>query len=184
MMFFRSCRLGACFILLLSFQGVASTISIQYSLSPLGGNVYSYIYSVTNDGSLPGGASVRLFDVLFDPSLYQESSLLIVTPSGLQSQWTEQFLTSVPPLPEAFDVYAPSGGIPSGQAVFGFAVQFTWLGSGVPGSQPFEIYDPTTFQMLQSGDTFDGTFVPEPSSFGMIALVLAYAARKIHRRRA
>jgi hypothetical protein len=182
-MFFRSCRLGACFILLLSFQGVASTISIQYSLSPLGGNVYSYIYSVTNNGSLPGGASVRVFDVLFDPSLYQESSLLIVTPSGLQSQWTEQFLAAVPPIPPTFDVSAPSGGIPSGQTLTGFAVQFKWLGSGLPGSQPFEIYDPATFQLLQSGETFDGTFVPEPSGFGMIALALAFAARKIHRRR-
>jgi len=184
-MFFRSCKLGACVTLLLSFQAVGSTISIQYSLSPLGGNVYSYIYSVTNDGSLPGGAPVRLFDVLFDPNLYQESSLLIVTPSGLQAQWSEHFLASVPPsIPAFFDVYTSGGGIPSGHTVTGFAVQFTWLGSGVPGSQPFEIYDPTTFQMLQSGNTFDGTSAPEPSSFGMMALAIAYAAWRIHRRRA
>src|SRR5690349_2660222 len=106
----------------------------------MGGNVYRYIYTITNSGPVGAGAPVQLFDILFDTSRYQQSSLQIVTPSTLQLAWSETLLGALPGVPAAYDVLALHGGIPAGNTVSGFAVQFTWLGPGLPGPQPFQIY--------------------------------------------
>jgi hypothetical protein len=143
----------------------------------VGGNVYRYVYSITNSGGSP---VVQLFDILFDTSLYQESSLLIVTPAPLSSQWAQQILHSVPPaVPAAYDAFAITGGIPAGTTITGFSVQFTWLGSGTPGPQPFQVYDATTFSLLQTGATLLApTSVPAAStvSLSLLGLGLAVAA--------
>jgi hypothetical protein len=136
----------------------ARAIQIQYSLTPLGGDSYRYDYTVSNDGTLPAGAPVRLLDVMFDTELYEESSLAIVTPSPLADDWDEILLASAPDVPAAYDALATGAGIPSGGSAAGFAVTFHWLGAGTPGSQPFEISDPVTFDVLESGVT-----VPEPA---------------------
>ena len=52
-----------------------------------------------------------------------------------------------------------------------FVVSFVWLGSGVPGSQFFEVYDPD-FNTIESGETAP---VPEPATIllvgsGLLAL--------------
>ena len=154
-MLLRSSRFAAGVLLVLATQAFADTpISIQYTLVPLGGNVGQYVYSIQNNGTLPGAAAVKLFDIFFDSSLYQKSSLQIVTPSSLQSQWSEVLLTVIPPvIPAEYDAYALQGGIPVGNTVTGFSVKFTWLGPGVPGAQVFQISDPSTFQVLQTGQT-------------------------------
>jgi hypothetical protein len=145
----------------------------------LGGSAYRYEYSVYNDGSLGAGVPIELFDVLFDPALYQESSLQIVTPDPPKSEWSEQFLASLPGVPAAYDALALTGGIPDGSTVGGFAVEFIWLGPGLPGGQPFQIYSVDRFRPLETGGT-----VPEPSFLCVLALSLAYGARKIHLSRA
>lgn len=180
-MLFRLCKFTPSVILLLSTQAFAAgTTSIQYSLVSLGGNAYRYIYSITNNGS--SGAPVQLFDILFDTSLYQESSLQIVTPSSLHSQWSEVLLAGVPPaIPAAYDALALQGGVAAGTTVTGFSVQFTWLGPGVPGAQPFQIYDPQTFQLTQSGQTSSSSSVSVPAASTLslillgVGLVLAVA---------
>jgi len=178
-MSFRSCVLCAGIGLLLSNQAVANTVVFGYSLTGLGSNVYRYDYSIYNNGSLGAGVPIQLFDILFDTGLYLDSSLLIVTPAPLQSQWSETWLSQLPQLPAAYDVLALGGGIPVGSWVSGFAVQFTWLGPGLPGSQPFRIYSPQTFEVLQTGNTS-----PEPSFFGALGLSLAYGVWKVRRRQA
>lgn len=162
-MILKFCKLVAILGLLWPVSALASpSISIQYTLVPMGGNVYRYVYSITNNGSLAGGASVQLIDIFFDTSLYQESSLQIVTPSSLSAQWSQQILFGVPPaIPAAYDSLALQGGVPAGTTVTGFSVQFTWLGTGTPGPQPFTISDPTTFAVLQSSQT---TSAPAPVS--------------------
>jgi len=65
---------AAALVLVVFGPAVAAT-SIQYTLVPVGGNVYRYVYTVTNNSPI-AGAPVQLFDIYFDTSLYLESSLL------------------------------------------------------------------------------------------------------------
>lgn len=140
-------------------SAVPPSTSIQYTVVPVGGNVYRYVYSITNNAA-QGGTSVQLFDILFDTTLYDEPSLQIVTPSGLHTQWSEILLNTVGvDVPALYDALSLTGGIPPGSTVSGFSVQFTWLGPGTPGSQPFQVYDPNTFQLLQTGQS---TAIPSP----------------------
>jgi hypothetical protein len=72
--------------------------------------------------------------------------------------------------------------------VSGFSVQFVWLGSGTPGAQPFEVYDPLTFNLLVSGTTTPGpaAVIPAAStlSFALLAVSMAVVAGRQMRLRA
>ncbi len=72
-----------------------------------------------------------------------------------------------------YDALALSVGIPAGGTVSGFAVQFNWIGSGEPGAQPFQIFDPDTFQLLQTGQTFSAQPIPAASTLSLILLGIA-----------
>jgi hypothetical protein len=101
-----------------------------------------------------------LFDILFDPENYLESSLTIATPAPLSQNWDQLILASAPGVPAAYDVLALTGGIADGTNVAGFAVEFSWIGQGVPGAQPFEFYDPVTFALIEQGVTTSPVPVP------------------------
>lgn len=133
--------------------GAARATSIQYQLTPLGGSHFRYEYTVKNDGSLGPGVPLELFDIEFDPTLYLETSLTIVTPASLQASWSELILPSQIGVPALYDVLATAGGLSVGQHVTGFAVEFDWLSSGQPGSQTFLVFDPVTFQPREVGLT-------------------------------
>ena len=154
-------------VILCSLTAPAHAASVQYSLVALGGNDYRYVYSVTNDGSLGSGVALQLFDVLFDPTQYLESSLTITTPSPLSGDWDQMFLASAPGVSAAYDALALAGGIADGTTVAGFAVDFTWIGTGAPGSQPYEIYDPSSFDLLGQGVT--ASPVPVPAALWLFA---------------
>lgn len=147
-------------VILCSLTTPAHAASVQYNLVALGSNDYRYVYSITNDGSLGSGVALQLFDVLFDPTQYLESSLTITTPSPLSGNWDQLILASSLGVPAAYDALALAGGIADGTTVAGFAVDFTWIGSGAPGSQPFEIYNPSTFALLGQGVTASPVPVP------------------------
>jgi hypothetical protein len=157
---------------------------VQYQLLPLGGNDYRYVYTVTNDGSLGAGTAIELFDILFDPQRYDESTLQITTPAPLTNDWDQIFLASAPGVPAAYDAYALAGGITDGGLMSGFAVDFTWIGSGLPGSQPFVIYDPNSFDQLEAGTTVSS--VPVPTAWWLLlsgVLALGTVARPVTGRR-
>jgi hypothetical protein len=161
-------RLGVAATLFLLFATpAAATVNIQYTLIPLGGDLYRYVYTITNS---PGSSPAELFDILFDTSLYSETSLQIVTPTNLHADWSEQLLGSLPGIPAAYDVLSLKGGVAGGTFVTGFSVQFRWLGAGVPGAQPFKVYNATNFQLLQSGSTSGVLAVPAASTFSLLTL--------------
>jgi hypothetical protein len=161
-------------IVLFSFPAVADTVvPIDFGLTALGNGEYRYDYSVYNNGSLGAGVPIQLFDIFFDATLY--GNLSIVSPDPPASQWSQMILDSVGTVPAFYDVEATSGGISAGSTVSGFAVDFTWLGQGVPGSQEFQIYS-NTFNLLQTGNTTSET--PEPSTFLTIGILLACAAAR------
>jgi len=151
----------------------AQASSIQYERMDLGAGRYRYVYTVTNDGTL--GAAIQGFDIFFAPALYLESSLAITTSPAVRADWDELILGSGVLIPAAYDVLALSGGVGGGATQTGFAVEFDWTGSGLPGAQAFEIFDPQTFQVLESGLT---TPIPEPGSLVLLALGVAALAMR------
>lgn len=146
----------------------AAATSISYQVTQVAGDVWRYDYTVINNG-VPT-PDLMLFDILFDPLKYDETTLLLKSAAGIFPSWDEQFFASGMGVPAAYDVLAKSGGIGTGQSVGGFAVQFRWIGSGTPGSQGFEIYDATTFALLGTGTT---TAVPLPGGVLLLASALA-----------
>jgi len=156
------------FVLLLTsvaVAGPASATSVLYELTVLDTNRYRSSYTVINDGSL--GAGIEGFDLFFDPGLYLESSLSIVTPVPPATDWDELILGSGVLVPAVYDAIALAGGIPDGAIQSGFAVEFVWVGSGMPGPQPFQIFDPDTLTVLDSGVT---TPIPEPGTLALMAI--------------
>jgi hypothetical protein len=151
----------------------AQATTIQSQSIDLGSNHYRSVYTVTNDGSL--GAPLRGFDLYFDPGLYLEASLTIVTAPPLATDWDQLILGSGVLVSAAYDAVALAGGIPDGASESGFAVEFTWIGPGTPGAQPFEIFDPQTFDVLESGLT---TPIPEASTLSLLAAGTALLARR------
>jgi hypothetical protein len=169
----------------------ARAIPIEYTVTSLAGpgNYFRYEYTVANDGSLPGAAAVALFDIGFDPALYNEASLQIVSASSISAQWDQLILPSGIGVAALYDALSLTGGIAVGGAVSGFAVEFQWLGADpLPGAQTFTIYDPTSFAPLEIGQTVLGQppspSVPEPGALALAAAVaLALGAARFGRPR-
>ena len=175
-------RILGVLILALCVQTASATL-IRYELTPTGGNNYRYEYTVTNDGTLGAGVALEWFAILFDPALYDETSLTIVTADPPAADWDELILGSGLLVDAAYDVFALGGGIADGDSVAGFAVEFTWLGAGMPSAQAFEIYDPVNFNVIETGSTRASvTSVPEPGTLALLFLA-AIAAAMMRRTR-
>lgn len=172
-----------CILASVFLMHTANAVSIQYTLTSLGGSSYRYDYTVANDGSLGAGVAIEGFAILFDPVLYDETSLTIVTSDPPASDWDELILGSGLLIDAAYDAYALAGGIGAGDSVSGFAVEFAWLAAGTPGAQAFEIYDPDSFNVIQTGNTRTAfSAVPEPGTLVLLFLA-ATAAAMIRRQR-
>jgi len=170
-----TCLLGC------ALSSAAHAIAIQSQLSPLGGNQYRYVYTVKNDSSLGAGVAVRLFDIAFDPAKYRESSLKVVTPAPLNTQWNGTILFSAPGDPAAYSSFSSTTSIVPGATASGFSVEFEWIGGagGPTGSQQFQIFDPNNFSQLEQGTTTTRRVqskqledVPTLSEWAMILLML------------
>jgi hypothetical protein len=176
-----TCAAGCAATALVLATSVQAIPIIQYSVSalPVPGNYFRYDYTVTNDGSL--GVPISLFDIEFDTTLYNEASLQPQSPAD----WTDLVLGSALGVPAAVEWEAIVAGIASGETGTGFAVEFQWLGSDLPGVQSFLIYDPDTFAVLASGSTTprDQQPIPEPAGWLLAGTALLLAARSVRRKR-
>jgi hypothetical protein len=155
----------------------AIPMTVQYQATSLGANQWSYAYTVSNNSL---AEPVREFTVWFDQSLFR--NLQVASPNPPSAGWSE--LVVQPDLviqdDGFYDALSLGAGIAAGTQVPGFSVRFEWIGSGQPGSQPFEVVDPATFTTIYRDFT-----VPEPatalSTVAMAGVLLARAGKRVRR---
>jgi hypothetical protein len=170
-------RLPASIIVLCLTAGAtwSEATVITFDVAAVAGNTFEYTYVVENDTL---SVDIEELAVYFDVDLFENLRLattppdwdpVVVQPDALLRD--DGFL----------DVLALLGGIPPGGSLGRFTVQADFLGTGVPSRQRFEILDPVTLAVLDSGFTVPATTVPvpEPGLLWLFGVVL-YALR--HRR--
>jgi hypothetical protein len=154
-------------VLFLGITATANATTISYDIINLSGSTWEYSYTVENN-SLAG--DIDEFTVWFDYTLYEN---LAVTSS--LSDWDEIAIPTDTTIPDDgfYDAYALFSGIAPGASETGYFVSFDWLGTGTPGSQPFDIVDPITYDTLDSGDTsLASAPIPEPSTVFLMGIGL------------
>ena len=154
--------------------GITAHAGVSFDLvdlpdNPGDPNRMTLIYHL--DDAFAAGSGVNL---IFDSQLF--SDLDPLTPAS--GEW---FASAAQPMPAV-----PLSGVASFLALANVAaadgqleVSFTWLGTGLPGAQEYEIFD-SQFNVVDGGRTTPLTDVPEPNSAFMLLLGAALLA---HRRR-
>lgn len=150
------CRLISVLLVSPLVCGMVST-EISYTVTNLDSDQWRYTYWVTNLSLL---TPILEFSIWFDSDLYKDLS--IVTSVPIANEWDEMLcgLNN-----EVYDALAIRHGIAPSETVSGFSVNFTWLGEGTPGSQCYEIINPSDFSTIDSGFT-----VPEPATLCIFSI--------------
>lgn len=145
-------------------SGFGSFTQIAYQVTPLGSGRWQYSYDVTN---LSLVSPIEEFTIWFNYTL-PYANLTIETPDPPASGWDELVWQPDPlwSIDGSYDALALGSGIGTGQTVSGFAVSFDWPGTGVPGSQFYEIINPATWEAVDEGWTTSEpvTIIPVPGA--------------------
>lgn len=148
----------------------ASAAVISYATTASGGSNYVTSYSVA---ATAGESPISEFTIFFSSDLY--ANLVILSSPESFDSIVIQPDTGIP-ADGYLDALAIGGGIVFGSPQGGFSVAFTFLGSGGPGAQAFDIVEPFTFAAISSGLTTladpqdPGNNVPEPGSMALLVL--------------
>ena len=120
---------------------------VTYTATDISGNNWQYTYTLTN--TLASG-NIGELTVFYTLGSY--SNLSVGSSTGNWSPLVAQPDASIP-ADGFFDVQATDAGLAKGASVGGFTVDFTWLGTGTPGSQVFNIVNPTDYSTVAAGTT-------------------------------
>jgi len=125
----------------------SANAQVTYTATDISGSTWEYDYTVSNSVL---SSSLTEFTTFF--TLGQYSNLVTETSPG---NWSPIAAQPDPGLPADgfYDVLALDSGLASGGSQSGFSVQFTYLGSGTPGSQLFNFVDSSSFATLFAGQT-------------------------------
>lgn len=127
--------------------GSAAHSQVAYTATDISGNTWQYNYTLTN-GLVPG--NIGELTVFFSVGLYSN----LANPSS-PGNWSPIVVQPDASLPQDgfYDVQALDAGLAPGQSASGFTVDFTWLGTGTPGSQLFNIVNPVDYSTQYAGNT-------------------------------
>jgi len=147
--------LSALFFMMCCLLTEASCVMINYDVFDLGSGIWEYSYQVSDfifdqDYGFTVYFDYGLYDSIDSVSHGNDWDILFYDPDlilGVED-------------PGVYDALALYDNAALSEP---FVVQFNWLGIGNPGSQYFEIYDPS-FTILEAGMTQGATPVPEPST--------------------
>jgi len=154
------------------FASPAVNAQVSYTATDLNGSTWQYDYTITNS-FVP--TNVGEFTVFF--TLGQYSNLSVETSPGT---WSSIVAQPDPNLPADgfFDSQALNNGLAPGGTQSNFSVDFTWLGTGAPGPQTFDIVDTNDYSTLYAGTTTSGSSVAQApeidprSGVGAVVLLL------------
>jgi hypothetical protein len=167
---FSSAVAAWCFV---ASQAFAATISFE--ATNLGTNQYRYDYTVT-DLTV---AAFHDISIEFDASLYSA----LTNPAAPSADW--DILLLQPDVPSGATGFFDALALVDGASLNGvFSVEFTYLGGGTPGPQPFSILlfaddGETLLDVVQTGVTKSRTPVPEPT----VSVLALIAVGGLHLRR-
>jgi hypothetical protein len=120
--------------------------TISYTATDVSGSTWDYNYTITNNTK----STIDEFTIF--ATLGQYSNLSVAASPSSFSSIVAQPDPGIP-ADGYFDAQAISAGLSAGRTLSGFSMQFTYSGSGSPGSQLFNIVDPNTFTTLAAGYT-------------------------------
>jgi len=187
-------RLAAFFgLLLITVSALANPIF--YEVEPADGeDRYTYFYTVGNETDDPIEAfsfyfdfGLYAFDLVSDPSS-QAPDIADPDAATAPADWDVLLLPPEPAFsgfpddqPGIFDALTLGAPVAIGQLLGGFSLTFTYLGDGLPGSQPFDIlryFSDGSFEVVASSFTrpLPSAAVPEPGTIGLLGLGLALLA--------
>jgi hypothetical protein len=177
-------RIKRTFLSLILYASLASVAAhaaaiIQYEVTPLSPGQSRYTYHVSG---FPFMANQEL-DILFAPELF--GALL----NGVAGPDFDVMLFQPDDPPGRPGHYSALALIDNASTLTSFSVEFTFIGSGQPGSQPFVInqYDHAGWfiSTIGSGVTspMESSTIPEPDFFAVSGLMLAVCGWLAVRRR-
>jgi hypothetical protein len=144
-------------VLFLASPAIGDGVSVQYTAINLGSGTWQYDYTL--QGSFSANWGVAIY---FPGPTYGGGSITDLGSGG--SDWMTFAFQADPsiPAPGEYDIVALADD-PSLSSVFD--VTFQWDGTGMPGTQAFNLYDFTNgADLLASGATVAATApVPEPT---------------------
>lgn len=161
---------------------------IYFEVDNISGDVWQYTYTVANNT----GANINWFSIFFDFDLYEFDLISdpmgdLVDPGifGGPVGWDLLVLPPDPLFPGPaddqpglYDGFALGAPIAPGEFVAGFTIQFHWLGTGTPGSQPFTLFGEDLLPVL-SDNFFTQPFpVTEPGTLLLLCVGLLFVRRR------
>jgi hypothetical protein len=159
---FRNILIG-----LVAACGMAANAAIlQYNATALGGGLWRYEYTL--EGAAPAGGFDGL-TIYFEASSYAQLANP-VTPLD----WDPLVVQPDTGIPaDGFlDLLNLDGLLTGNVGPVEFSVDVEYLGVGVPGSQRFELYQSTPFDVVALGQAGAANDVPEPATGALVVLAL------------
>ena len=154
------------FIAAVCFGSACHAAVITYTVKPLEGTRWEYEYELR---SSPDEPLLREFTIMFDFLTFANISLE-ASPSGWDTLVIEP---DVNVASDGFlDGLALGQGLEPGTTMGGYRIAFDFLTTGTPGRQRFDVVDPITFAIIESGFTRaqEPVAIPEPGTVATIAL--------------